>query len=204
MPVLGLKLSGGCAYQREYEFCKCLYSLTFERVYDFFSRRREGGRPEFFWCIYVHETCFCRTLRGQDKKLQIWKQAVWQFLLNASFHRCTAAMSDLAHVFLKHLPRGPKTADYLQADPNVLYESFEPLLTDLACRLQEGRASKKKLEVSLLEPLVAASGLEHMYNERRQATSGAKLQPPVQRIVKAISSSSLEIQFEKLLSSSPS
>ena len=140
-------------------------------------------------------------------KLQIWKQAVWQFLLNASFCRCTAAMSDLAHVFLKHLPRGPKTADYLKADPNVLRESFEPLLTDLACRLQGGRASKKKLEWSLSEAFGRSmspaeskcfaerllAGLEHIYNKRRQATSGAKLQPPVQRIVKAISSSSLEL-----------
>ena len=140
-------------------------------------------------------------------KLQIWKQAVWQFLLNASFCRCTAAMSDLAHVFLKHLPRGPKTADYLKADPNVLCESFEPLLTDLACRLQGGRASKKKLEWSLSEAFGRSmspaeskcfaerllAGLEHIYNKRRQATSGAKLQPPVQRIVKAISSSSLEL-----------
>ena len=139
-------------------------------------------------------------------KLQIWKQAVWQFLLNASFCRCAAAMSDLAHVFLKHLPRGPNTADYLQADPNVLCESFEALLTDLACRLQGGRASKKKLEVSLSEAFGRSmspaeskcfaerllAGLEHIYNKRRQATSGAKLQPPVQRIVKAISSSSLE------------
>ena len=30
---------------------------------------REGGREEKIksWCIYVHETCFVRTLRGQDE-----------------------------------------------------------------------------------------------------------------------------------------
>ena len=169
---------------------------------------REGGREEItnhgvYMCTkhVLFERC------GGKMKLQIWKQAVWQFLLNASFCRCTAAMSDQAHVFLKHLPRGPKTADYLQADPNVLCESFEPLLTDLACRLQGGRASKKKLEWSLSEAFGRSmspteskcfaerllAGLEHIYNKRRQATSGAKLQPPAQRIVKAISSSSLEL-----------
>ena len=35
------------------------------------------------------------------------------------------------------------------------------------------------------------AGLEHMYNKRRQATSGAKLQAPVLGLAKAISSSSM-------------
>ena len=67
----------------------CQFSLTFERVYDFFSRRKEGGRPEFFG-VYMCTKHVLFERCGGKMKLQIWKQAVWQFLLNASFCRCTA------------------------------------------------------------------------------------------------------------------
>ena len=76
----------------------------------------------------------------------------------------------------------------------------------MARRLQGGRASKKKLEMALSEAFGRSmnlaeakcfagrllAGLEHIYKKRRQATSGAKLQAPAQRIVRAISSSSLD------------
>ena len=46
----------------------CQFSLTFERVYDFFFEK-EGGRKARIFLVYIcaRNMFFVRTLRGQDE-----------------------------------------------------------------------------------------------------------------------------------------
>ncbi|CAE7262423.1 unnamed protein product [Symbiodinium microadriaticum] len=101
-------------------------------------------------------------------------------------------------LFLKHLPRGPESKDYLQPDPNLLCDKFGDLALDIMhC---DGRKSSKFLESSAMEAwpnLLSASEaqcfgqrlfslLEHLHLKKKQSSDGPKLHPSARQVVTAL------------------
>ena len=99
------------------------------------------------------------------------------------------------------MPGGPKSADYLQPDPDILCARLEDLLMDI-CRIQR-RKTGKFLQNCIKEAWALShgevktfaqrlqAGLEHIYLKKKQATSGKKLAPAVARIIKLLSKEGL-------------
>ena len=104
----------------------------------------------------------------------------------------------LVAIFRKHMPGGPKSADYLQPDPDILCARLEHLLMDI-CRIQR-RKTGKFLQTCIKEAWALShgevktfaqrlqAGLEHIYLNKKQAPSGKKL---VARIIKLLSKEGL-------------
>ena len=89
------------------------------------------------------------------------------------------------------MPGGPKSADYLQPDPDILCARLEDLLMDI-CRIQR-RKTGKFLQTCIKEAWALShgevktcaqrlqAGLEHIYLKKKQ------LAPAVARIIKLLS-----------------
>ena len=62
----------------------------------------------------------------------------------------------LVAIFRKHMPGGPKSADYLQPDPDILCARLEDLLMDI-CRIQR-RKTGKLLQTCIKEAWALSHG----------------------------------------------